>query len=505
MSAPGKVYLVGAGPGDPGLLTLKGRDVLARAQCVLYDNLANPALLDYAPASAERLYVGKKRAEHTLSQDEICQLLVERGRAGLTVVRLKGGDPFIFGRGGEEAEALAQAGIPFEVVPGVTTPLGIAAYSGVPLTHREHTSIVTFVTGHNVEAIDWSKAGAADTLVIFMGLTNAAGITQAIVAGGRGADTPAMAVRWSTYPKQKTVVGTLGDIAQKIEAAGLKPPVTIVAGEVVRLRDTLNWFEKLPLFGKRIVVTRAAGQARDLSEKLSALGAEAIELPVIALVPPEDLRPLDEAIARLEHFDWIVFTSVNGVRFFLDRLDSSPGDLRKLRGRLCAIGPATRRALEDLHLKVDLVPEQYVAESVADAFAKLDLRGAKVLLPRAEAAREVLPEALRAMGAEVEVVSAYRNVIPPGAEAMVREWFAPDKPKPDWVTFTSGSTVGNFLALAGADALSGVRCASIGPVTTAALRAHGIDPAVEAAKYTIDGLVEALCAIVLGNGRALGV
>ncbi len=494
MTAPGKVYLVGAGPGDPGLLTLKGREALERAQCVLYDNLANTALLDYAPASAERLYVGKKRAEHTLSQDAICELLVERARRGLTVVRLKGGDPFIFGRGGEEAEALAEAGIPFEIVPGVTTPLGIAAYSGVPLTHREHTSIVTFVTGHNVEAIDWTKAGAADTLVIFMGLTNVAPITRAIVAGGRSAGTPAMAVRWSTYPKQKTVVGTLGDIAQRIEAAGLKPPVTIVAGEVVRLRGKLNWFEKLPLFGKRIVVTRAAGQARELSEKLSALGADAIELPVISLVPPLDTKPLDDAIARLEHFDWILFTSVNGVRFFLDRLDLSSGDLRRLRGKLCAIGPATRRALEDLHLKVDLVPEEYVAESVAASFARLDLRGAKVLLPRAEAAREVLPEALRAMGAEVEVVSAYRNVIPPEAEAKVRELFAPDKPKPDWVTFTSGSTVENFLALAGAHALAGVRCASIGPVTTASLRAHGIEPAVEAAKYTIDGLVAALTA-----------
>ncbi len=492
MSAPGKVYLVGAGPGDPGLLTLKGRDVLARAQCVLYDNLANGVLLDYAPAAAERLYVGKKRSHHTLSQDEICELLVERARRGLTVVRLKGGDPFIFGRGGEEAEALVEAGVPFEVVPGVTTPLGIAAYSGVPLTHRAHTSIVTFVTGHNVEAIDWTKAGAAETLVIFMGLTNVAGITRAIIEGGRSADTPAMAVRWSTYPRQKTVVGTLGDIAERIEASGLKPPVTIVAGEVVRLREKLNWFEKLPLFGKRVVVTRAAGQARELSERLEALGAETIELPVISLAAPQDTGPLDEAISRLEHFDWILFTSVNGVRFFLERLDASSGDLRKVRAKLCAIGPATRRAVEALHLKVDLMPEEYVAESVAEAFAKFDLRGTKVLLPRAEAAREVLPQALRAMGAEVDVVAAYRNVIPPEAEARARELFAGEAPKPDWVTFTSGSTVENFVGLVGTEALQCVRCASIGPVTTAALRARGIEPAVEASKYTIEGLVAAL-------------
>ncbi len=494
MSQPGKVYLVGAGPGDPGLLTLKGRDALERAGCVLYDHLANDALLDYAPASAERLYVGKKRSHHTLSQEDICALLVDRARRGLTVVRLKGGDPFIFGRGGEEAESLVEAGIPFEVVPGVTTPLGIAAYSGVPLTHREHTSIVTFVTGHDVEAIDWTKAGAAETLVIFMGLTHVAAITRAIVEGGRSAETPALAVRWSTYPRQKTVAGTLGDIAARIEAAGLKPPVTILAGEVVRLRETLNWFEKLPLFGKRIVVTRAAGQARELSGRLAALGAEAIELPVISLVAPEDARPLDEAISRLEHFDWIVFTSVNGVRFFLERLDASDGDLRRLRAKLCAIGPVTRKAIEALHLKVDLMPDEFVAESVAGAFAREPMRGARVLLPRAEAARELLPEALRAMGAEVEVVAAYRNAIPDGAAGRARALFGEGAVKPDWVTFTSGSTVANFLAVAGERALEGVRRASIGPVTTAALRARGIAPDAEAREYTIDGLVEALVA-----------
>jgi uroporphyrinogen III methyltransferase/synthase len=497
MSDRGRVYIVGAGPGDPELLTLKGRRALSLADVVLYDHLANEALLDFAPANAERLYVGKKRAEHALSQEEICSVMVERVRRGLTVVRLKGGDPYIFGRGGEEAEALADAGIPFEVVPGVTAALGIAAYAGVPLTHREHTSVVTFVTGHEVAHIDWDKVGAAETLVVFMGLTHIREIAREIVSRGRSAETPAMAVRWATRPHQRCIVGTLGDLAGRIERAGMKPPATIVIGEVVRLREKLNWFERLPLFGTRIVVTRAQSQAGAMRERLESLGAEVVELPVISIEPPADPAPLDAAIARLAEYDWLIFTSANGVRFFLDRLDRSPRDLRSLRARICAIGPATRRAIEELHLKVDLMPEEYVAESLVAAFAGSgytpgdDLNGRRILLPRAAVARDLIPVELARLGATVDVVEAYRNVPPAGAAERLEALFSSAR-KPHWITFTSSSAVNNFVAIAGSSALAGIRIASIGPVTSATLRSHQLEPAVEAAEFTIDGLIAAI-------------
>ena len=342
-----KVYLVGAGPGDPGLITVKGRKILERADSILYDHLASTRLLDLAPPLAERVYVGKKRSAHEISQDEIAQMLIERARRGWTVVRLKGGDPFIFARGGEEIEALAAAGIPFEIVPGVTTPLGLAAYTGVPLTHREHSSVVTFVTGHNVEAIDWDKIGASETIVLFMGLVNFPAIAGELIAHGRSPQTPAMAVRWATRPDQQTIAGTLADLSGKIEDAGLKPPATIVIGEVVALRDRFNWFERLPLFGQRIVVTRDRGQALELAEPLEALGAEAVLLPTIEIREAQDFEPLDRAIADLSSYDWVIFTSVNGVRYFVERLDKSSTDLRCLRAKLCAIGlrPALRSRL----------------------------------------------------------------------------------------------------------------------------------------------------------------
>lgn len=487
-----KVYLVGAGPGDPGLLTLKGKDALAAADVVLYDNLANPELLQLAPAEAERIYVGKKKAQHTLTQEEICALLVAKGREGKCVVRLKGGDPFIFGRGGEEAEALADAGIPFEVVPGVTTPLGIAAYCGVPLTHREHTSAVTFVTGHNVESIDWDRIGHVETLVLFMGLTHVRKIAAELIAKGKDPATPAMAVRWATRPDQQTVVSTLAGIADATDEARLKPPVTFVIGEVVLLRDKLDWFEKLPLFGQRIVVTRARDQASAFTAQLRAMGADVAEFPVIATVAPADPAPLDRALSQLSSYDWLIFTSVNGVRFFLERLDASAYDLRGLRAKLCAIGPATARAIEALHLKVDLVPEEYVAESLVEAFAPFDLKDKRILLPRAAVARDVVPVELTKRGAAVEVVETYRTVVPPGAAELVGEVFSR---QPDWITFTSSSTVKNFLAIAGAEALSGVRIASIGPVTSQTARMHGLKVTVEAREHTMDGLLRAIVSL----------
>src|SRR5271154_5108103 len=353
MSA-GKVYLVGAGPGDPGLITVKGRRILERADSILYDHLAPERLLDFAPPRAERVYVGKKRSSHEFSQDEISSMLIERAHRGWNVVRLKGGDPLIFARGGEEIEALAAAGVPFEIVPGVTTPLGIAAYTGVPLTHREHTSAVTFVTGHNVEAIDWGRVGAAETVVVFMGLVNFPEIARELIARGRSAETPAMAVRWATRPDQQTITGTLASLPAGIAAARLKPPATIVIGEVVALREKFNWFERLPLFGKRVIITRDRRQAMELAEPLEALGAETILLPVIEIRTPDNPKPLDDAIARLASYDWLIFTSANGVRFFLERLDRSAHDLRSLKAKIRAIGPATKAAIEALHLKVDL-------------------------------------------------------------------------------------------------------------------------------------------------------
>jgi uroporphyrinogen III methyltransferase/synthase len=486
-----KVYLVGAGPGDPDLITLKGRRALEQADAVLYDHLANDALLDFAPRHAERLYVGKKKSVHAFSQEEICALLIERARRGLTVVRLKGGDPFIFGRGGEEAEALASAGIPFEVVPGVSTPLGIAAYSGVPLTHREHTSVVTFVTGHEVEAIDWSKVGHAETLVIFMGLTTFDRIAAELIARGRSADTPAMAVRWGTRPDQETIAGTLATLPKMIHDRELRPPATIVVGEVVRLREKLNWYEHLPLFGTRIVVTRAKDQAESLTAKLRAMGADVVELPTIAIEPAMDASALDSAIAHLQEYDWLIFTSANGVKYFLERLDASPVDLRKLRAKICTIGPATRRAVESLHLKVDLMGKEYVAEALIEAFAAHDLEGKRMLLPRAAIARDVLPAELRRRGAKVDVVEAYRTVIPAEAAARAAEIFSGPR-KPDWVTFTSSSTVKNLLRLVKPEGLVGVKIASIGPVTSGTARQLGLEVTVEAAQYTVDGLVEAL-------------
>lgn len=486
-----KVYLVGAGPGDPELITCKGRGTLERADTVLYDNLSNRALLDLAPPEAERLYVGKRMADHQYSQEEICRMLIERVRQGKTVVRLKGGDPFIFGRGGEEAEALAAAAVDFEVVPGVTTPIGMAAYSGVPLTHRAHTSVVTFVTGHSVSRIDWSKVGAAETLVLFMAMAPFRNIARLLIEHGRAPDTPALAVRWATRPDQEAITGTLADLPDKIAEIDMKPPTTIVIGEVVRLRDKLNWFERLPLFGKRVVVTRASGQASLLAGKLRSLGAGVVEFPTIEILPAEDYSALDAAIERLSTYDWLVFTSPNGVRFFLKRLDTSATDLRALRARICAIGPATRREVEKLHLKVDLMPDDYVAESVVKAFEHHDMTGKQVLLPRAAVARELLPDQLRRLGAQVDVPPAYRTVMPASAPAQAKEVFAH---KPDWVLFTSSSTVNNLVAAAGVEALDQVSVASIGPITSETARRHGLTVTVQAQPYTIDGLVEAVVA-----------
>ena len=479
------MVLVGAGPGDPGLVTVRGLECIRRADVILYDNLAAPALLAYARPEAEKRYVGKKRTEHALTQDQINAMLIKQARAGRRVVRLKGGDPILFGRGGEEAEALAAAGIPFEVVPGVSSAMGAAAYTGIPLTHREHTSAVTFVTGHEVEKIDWTRVGASETIVVFMGLVSFAEIARRLIAAGRSLDTPAVAVRWATRRDQRTLTGTLGDLAEKIARTALKPPTLIIVGEVVRLREKLNWFEKLPLFGKTVVVTRAREQAGALTARLVELGANVVEIPTIQIEAPSDWKPLDAALAHLESYDWLIFTSANGVRFFTQRLDASPRDLRALRARICAIGPATAAALAALHLKVDLMPAEYVAESVVAAFEKIPLEGARILLPRAAVARDLIPTELEKRGARVTVVEAYRTV-------PARDVHWPEDLRPDWVVFTSSSTVENFCSLYGAERLQGARVASIGPITSATARRLGIEVAVEPAEHTINAVVAAI-------------
>ena len=499
--AKAKVYLVGAGPGDPGLITVKGRQCIEDAQVVVYDYLAAPALLQHAQNDAELIYVGKKGGEHTLSQDAINALLVKKAKAGQQVCRLKGGDPFIFGRGGEEAEALAANGIPFEVVPGVTSAVAAAAYAGIPLTHRKLTATLAFITGHEdpqkeESNIDWDAlACGIGTLVFFMGVKNLPDIARRLIAHGRPADTPAAVVRWGTTPSQQTVAGTLADITERVKEAGLKAPAIIVVGEVVQLRQTLKWFENRPLLGKRIVVTRAREQASDLVKRLSDLGAECLEYPTIRVVAPHNAAPLDAALDNLSSYDWIVFTSVNGVKFFFERLFDRARDVRSLNNlKIAAIGPATAAELFSHGFKSDIVPDDYRAEAVVESFRKVDLKGKKILLPRAAEARPVLPEELRKMGARVDIVTAYfTEKVKDNAEPLIGQLAAKTI---DLITFTSSSTVKNFKALLPAenfkDLIAGATIASIGPITTATAAELGFEVQITAASYTIPGLCAAI-------------
>ena len=499
MGVRGFVSLIGAGPGDPGLLTLRGAEALAAADVVIYDYLANPALLAHAQPEAARIYVGKKAGCHTLSQDEINALLVKRALAGQQVARLKGGDPFVFGRGGEEALALAQAGVPFEVIPGVTSAVAAPAYAGIPVTHRGLASSFAVITGHEdptkgESAIDWARlATGVDTLVFLMGVGNLPRIVEQLVAHGRPPETPVALVRWGTTPSQQTVGGTLADIVERVKAAGLRPPAVTIVGPVAALRETLHWFESRPLFGQRVLVTRTREQASALSARLRALGAEAIELPTIRIVPPEDWRPLDEAVALVSRYDWIVFTSASGVRFFWERLAGAGMDARALSGvRLAAIGPATAGALAAHGLRADYVPSEYVAEAIAAGMG--DVQGQRVLLPRADIARPALANLLRQGRAEVVEVTAYRTLKPTVDTGKLDELLA----QVTVATFTSSSTVRNLAAMA-QDAnldlqrlLGKAAIACIGPITAQTARELSLPVHVMAEEYTIDGLVEAL-------------
>jgi uroporphyrinogen III methyltransferase/synthase len=500
----GKVWLVGAGPGDPGLVTTDALEAVVRSNVLIYDRLVPRRLIKLALPETERIFVGKDPARKDgsgFSQQQINDLLIAKAREGKRVVRLKGGDPFVFGRGGEEAEALAAAGIPFEVVPGVSSAIAVPAYAGIPLTHRRLSSSFTVVTGHEdpdkpESAVDWCRvAKSADTLVILMGGANLDEIMKRLADSGRAPDEPVAVIRWGTTPAQQVVVGTVADVFERIAEAGLAPPLIVVVGQVVRLRDTLQWFEKLPLFGKRVLVTRAAEQTGAFSHALAEAGAEPIGLPAIEIVPRVDRKALQRALDRLDagEYDWLIFSSANGVDIFFTELRRARKDARAIgRARVCSIGPATSIALSQHGVHADLVPERYIAEAVIEALAERGIMGQRVLWPRARGARRALVSGLERLGATVDEVPLYSAAVPKevDAEAMARLRAG----EVDIVTFASASAVRNLLKMLGGDrtALEKPLIACIGPVTAAAARHVGLHVDVEAPEYTVEGLLAAL-------------
>lgn len=496
----GTVYLVGAGPGDPGLITARGRDLLSRADVVITDALASRDLLRLAHPAAERIHAGKRGGRAGADQEAVNRLMIERARRGHCVVRLKGGDPTLFGRGGEEAEALRRGRVPFEIVPGVTAALGAAARAGIPLTHRRYASTVTFATGHLDPARrdagpDWEALARSGTLVLYMGVKRLAGIVRRLLAAGMKGETPAALVRWATLPEQEVVEGTIRDIAARSRAARIEPPALLIAGKVVRLRRWLDWYGRLPLRGRTIAVTRPRDQAAPFAEALLDQGARVLLAPAIDLLPPRSWAPLDRAIARLGRYNALIFTSANGVSRFFARLHEKGADVRDLKGvEVIAIGPATAAAVEARGLRVGTVPEEFRAEGIVKALGRRDLRGARVLVPRAAVARDVLIRALRNRGAEVDVVPVYRTVASREGAAEIRA--ALRAGRLDLVTFTSSSTVTSFAAMFrdGREArlLKRVPVAAIGPITAATARREGFRVAVMPRSYTVDDLAGAI-------------
>lgn len=500
----GKVYLIGAGPGDYRLLTLKACDCLRIADTVVYDRLADPRILQYAPADAEYIYVGKASSQHTMTQDKICQLLVDLAKEGKTVVRLKGGDPFVFGRGGEEALLLQENGLPFEIVPGVTSAISVPAYAGIPVTHRGVAASFAVVTGHEDPTkessdINWQQlATATDTVVFLMGVANLPGITKQLMDHGRSGDTPVAIIRWGTKAQQQVWTSTVAEAAEMAKREQIKPPCIFLVGNVVKLREKLAWFDNpamKPLFGKRVLVTRSRAQASKLTAALEALGADCLEAPAIQLQEPQDnFAALDAAIQQLEVYKWLIFTSANGVDYFFRRMKAAGKDSRALaQAKLCAIGSATAAKLADYGLLADVVPGEFRAEGVVAALQELLQPGDRILLPRAAEAREVLPQELTKLGAKVDVAPAYETVAGEVDQQKLAEQLAAGEI--DLVTFTSSSTVTNLLKLLGADGkslLAKVKIAAIGPITAETCQTQGLQVDVQAAEYTIPGLVEAV-------------
>ncbi len=502
MQHQGKVIILGAGPGDPGLLTLKGKEWMERADVVIYDYLANERFLEYAPTSAEKIFVGKKKGEHTLSQDQINELMLNRAKKGKLVVRLKGGDPFIFGRGGEEAEELVKAEISFEIVPGVTAATSVPAYAGIPLTHRNYTSTIAFVTGHENPEKDhsevaWDKISTGiGTLVFFMGVINLSNIVKKLVDHGRARKTPVGIIRWGTTYKQESVTGTLENIVELAKEKNIKPPAIIVVGDVVKLNEKLNWFETRPLFKKKIIVTRASGQASEFSHLLEKKGACPIQFPTIEMVPPDSWEALDRAIQSIEKYDWLIFTSANGVKYFLKRVKENRKDIRCLKGiNLCAIGPKTAAVLERLSVRVDFIPSEYKAEAIIEKLGTNKIKGNKILIPRAAVAREVLPEELVKLGATVDVVDAYKTIEPEERKSSVIREMLKNK-EIDVITFTSSSTVTNFLKVFNdqeiSDLISNVTIACIGPITAKTAEKYGLKTSIIPENYTIEAFSDAI-------------
>ncbi len=497
-----KVYLIGAGPGDAGLLTLKGRDALASAGTVIYDALANEALLAHTHPDAERIYVGKVAGNHALPQEEINALLIRKAKEGGIVARLKGGDPYIFGRGGEEAEALRAAGVPFEEIPGISSTVAAPAYAGIPLTHRDYASSVTIITGHESpdkpgSVHNWQAlASSASTLVFVMGMKNLPDIARNLIEAGMDAATPAALVYRGTTPYQRSLVAPLGQLPRAAADAGFSNPSVIVVGKVCALRETLGWFEQRPLYGKTVVVTRAREQASGLAARLEELGARVIQCPTIEIRPLDDYSSLDRALAAPGEYQWVIFTSVNGVKHFWRRLEQAGRDTRALGPcKVAAIGPATAEALRTRGIEPDLVPEKYMAEGVvADLLAQGPVSGMRILLPRAAKARDVLPDELRKAGATVDVIPVYETI--PAADRKEEVLTGLRERSIDCVTFGSSSTVENFLSLFSAETLatSGARIAAIGPITAATLAKRGIPCHIQPDEYTIPALVAAVSA-----------
>jgi uroporphyrinogen III methyltransferase/synthase len=494
----GVCHLAGAGPGDLGLVTLRVRDLLETADVIVFDYLCNPELLKWAKPGVEIIYAGKKAGHHTLRQEEINALLVEKTKAGHQVLRLKGGDPFLFGRGGEEAEALAEAGLEFEIVPGVTSAIAAPAYAGIPVTHRDFTSSLTIFTGHEdplkpETALDYARiAGLPGTKVMLMGIERMGPISAELQKHGMAGDTPVALVRWGTTGKQHTLTGTLQNIAQRILDTGFTAPAVAVFGEVVTLRDKLGWFEKRPLRGKRIVVTRTRSQAGVLSAELRALGADVYELPTIRIEPPTELREFAELVQDAHAYDWLIFTSPNGVDAFFEMFFKLYSDAREIGGvRIAAIGPATAKRVRAFHLAVDLQPPEFIAEAIIAEFQEKfgGVENQRILLARSEQARDLLPKELSKMGAIVDEAIAYRTV--PETEDVSGGIARFKAEGADLITFTSSSTAENFMAL-NLPLPSGLETASIGPITSEAMRRLNLSVDVEAKQYDIPGLVAAI-------------
>lgn len=497
----GKVYIVGAGPGDIGLLTVKGLRCLQKADVVVYDFHLNAQILNYVSHDAEFIYAGKRGGQHDMTQDMINQTLVDKAKEGKMICRLKGGDPFVFGRGGEEAEVLVDEGIEFEVVPGISSSVAAPAYAGIPLTHRSYSSSLAVVPGYEdvtkkESSIDWSRlATGVGTIVFLMTVKNIGKVCKKLIENGRSPDTPVGVVRWGTRADQTTLVGNLSTIHDMVKENEIRPPAVMVVGEVVKLREKLKWIEKKPLFGQRVLVTREHTLG---FEPLEDLGAEIIEFHTIQIVPPDDWTELDHAIEKIDKYNWLILTSVNGVKFFFRRLMERERDIRDLKGvKICAVGSKTAAAIKTYGIKVDLVPDKFSAEGLIEAFTgrneRQGLKGLKILLPRAEAAREVFPDKVRELGGEIDVFTAYKTVKPEVHGKRMKRFLK--EGRISIATFTSAATFNNYMDIMGEDALdllNGVTIAVIGPVTAKAVELAGLKVGIMPAEATVDAMVEAI-------------